>query len=576
MKVANTAYYGRFLSGLLIIWLTCHSLLPLPAFAEDRIVTVGVYENAPKIFTAASGQPAGIFIDIIEHIAKAEGWRLRYLQGTWAEGLDRLQKGEIDLMPDVALTSEREKIYAFHNVPVLSSWFQVYAPKGSKIQSLLDLNGKRILVLERSVQEEAFVRLSQSFGMEITLISVSDYQTMFEMVARDEADAAITNRFYGLMHAKKSGLVDTAVVFEPSDLFFAAPKNRSSNPLNIFFTAPEKDPSLLLAAIDRHLMEIKKDPRSVYYASLKRWTSEDVRFKMPTWLFILGLTTGGTLLLSLFGGAVLKHQVNARTRELRRINQEMEQRITERTEALAAAMEKAQAADRIKSAFLATMSHELRTPLNSIIGFTGIMLQGLAGPLNTEQHKQMSMVQNSARHLLALINDVLDISKIEAGQLEISRSSFPLRPSIEKTAALVSPLAQKKGIELQLDIPNDIGMVTADQRRLEQVILNLLNNAVKFTEKGHVRISCRIIDDHCLISIADTGIGMRPEEVAELFQPFHQIDAGLSRKHEGTGLGLSICKKLMDLMGGAIHVESQWGKGSTFTIRFPRQPGDMP
>lgn len=576
MKAEHTVYFRRFLPGLLIIWLTCHSLLPLPAFAEDRIVTVGIYENAPKIFTAESGQPAGIFIDIIEHVAEAEGWRLRYLPGTWAEGLDRLQNGEIDLMPDVALTSEREKIYAFHKVPVLSSWFQVYAPKGSKIQSLLDLNGKRILVLERSVQEEAFVRLSQSFGMEITLISVPDYQTMFEMVARDEADAAITNRFYGMTHAKKFGLVDTAVVFEPSDLFFAAPKIRSSNPINIFFAASEKDSSLLLAAIDRHLMEMKKDPGSAYYASLKRWTSEEVRFQMPLWLFILGLTTTSALILSLLGGAVLKQQVNARTMELRRINQEMEQRITKRTEELAAAMEKAQAADRIKSAFLATMSHELRTPLNSIIGFTGIMLQGLAGPLNTEQHKQMSMVQNSARHLLALINDVLDISKIEAGQLEISRSSFALRPSVEKTIALVSPLAQKKGIELQLDITDDMVMITADQRRLEQVILNLLNNAVKFTEKGHVRISCRIIDDQCLISITDTGIGMRPEEVAELFQPFHQIDTGLSRKHEGTGLGLSICKKLMDLMGGAIHVESQWGQGSTFTIRFPRQPGDMP
>ncbi|RJP46499.1 MAG: sensor histidine kinase, partial [Desulfobacteraceae bacterium] len=430
MKAEHTVYFRRFLLGLLIIWLICHSLLLLPAFAEGRIVTVGVYENAPKIFTAESGQPAGIFIDIIEHIAEAEGWRLRYLQGTWAEGLDRLQKGEIDLMPDVALTSEREKIYAFHNVPVLSSWFQVYAPKGSKIQSLLDLNGKRILVLERSVQQEAFVRLSRSFGMEITLISVPDYQTMFEMVARDDADAAITNRFYGMMHAEEFGLVDTAVVFEPSDLFFAAAKIQSSNPMNIFFTTSEKDSSLLLAAIDRHLMEMKKDPGSIYYASLKRWTSEEVRFQIPLWLFILGLTTTGALILSLLGGAVLKHQVNVRTGELRRINQEMERRITKRTEELAAAMEKAQAADRIKSAFLATMSHELRTPLNSIIGFTGIMLQGLAGPLNTEQHKQMSMVQNSARHLLALINDVLDISKIEAGQLEISRSSFSLRPSI--------------------------------------------------------------------------------------------------------------------------------------------------
>jgi signal transduction histidine kinase len=254
-----------------------------------------------------------------------------------------------------------------------------------------------------------------------------------------------------------------------------------------------------------------------------------------------------------------------------RHTQKLEKRVSERTAQLAVAVEKAQTADRLKSAFLATMSHELRTPLNSIIGFTGIMLQGLAGPLNEEQLKQMTMVQSSARHLLALINDVLDISKIEAGQLELLITSFDLGKSIEKMVKLVLPLAEKKGIDLRLDIAEDLDSATTDQRRLEQVILNLLYNAVKFTERGHVRISCRIETDHYLLSVSDTGIGIWPEELSCLFQPFHQIDTGLSRKHEGSGLGLSICKKLMDMMGGDIRVESQWGKGSTFTVRFPRK-----
>jgi signal transduction histidine kinase len=237
-------------------------------------------------------------------------------------------------------------------------------------------------------------------------------------------------------------------------------------------------------------------------------------------------------------------------------------------------LEKAKAADRIKSAFLATMSHELRTPLNSIIGFTGIMLQGLAGPLNPEQKKQMTMVQNSSRHLLALINDVLDISKIEAGQLDLSIASFELKPSVEKTVKLVMPLAEKKGIDLRLDIADDVGVITTDQRRMEQVVLNLINNAVKFTEKGQVHISCRNGKDQFILSVSDTGIGIREEEIPKLFQPFHQIDTGLTRKYEGTGLGLSICRKLVDLMGGTIHVESIWGQGSTFTIRLPKQKGN--
>ncbi len=252
----------------------------------------------------------------------------------------------------------------------------------------------------------------------------------------------------------------------------------------------------------------------------------------------------------------------------------MEQRIVQRTAELATAMEKAQAADRIKSAFLATMSHELRTPLNSIIGFTGIMLQGLAGPLNSEQQKQMSMVQNSSRHLLALINDVLDISKIEAGQLTLGITSFNLRQSLEKMIKVVAPLATQRGIDLKVDIAEDIGEVSTDQRRLEQVILNLLSNAVKFTEQGHVSVSCRSQNDNYLLSFTDTGIGMPEEELKNLFQPFHQIDTGLARKREGTGLGLSICKKIIDLMGGSIRVDSKWGQGSTFVVSIPKQAGE--
>jgi hypothetical protein len=190
------------------------------------------------------------------------------------------------------------------------------------------------------------------------------------------------------------------------------------------------------------------------------------------------------------------------------------------------------------------------------------------GPINEEQKETLHKVEISGKHLLSLINDVLDISKIEAGQLELSFSSCELKESVENMVKLVSPLAEKKGLDLKLDIADDVETVTTDQRRLEQIILNLLNNAVKFTEKGSVHISCLLENDHYCISVSDSGIGIKQEELVGLFQPFHQIDTGLARKHEGTGLGLSICKKLLDMMGGTIEVKSEWSRGSTFTIRL--------
>jgi PAS domain S-box-containing protein len=255
--------------------------------------------------------------------------------------------------------------------------------------------------------------------------------------------------------------------------------------------------------------------------------------------------------------------------ELEDYRRHLEDMVRERTAELAVARDRAEAADRLKSAFLATMSHELRTPLNSIIGFTGIILQGLAGPLNTEQRKQLEMVQNSARHLLALINDVLDISKIEAGQLEVHSEQFDLRASIMKVAGIVKPLAEKKGLDLRLEVAENIGMFMSDPRRVEQVLLNLLNNAIKFTAHGVVTLHAEIVPGSIRISVADTGIGIKPEDLNMLFQPFRQIDSGLTRQHEGTGLGLAICRRLVELLGGEIRAASDWGKGSVFTLILP-------
>jgi PAS domain S-box-containing protein len=248
-----------------------------------------------------------------------------------------------------------------------------------------------------------------------------------------------------------------------------------------------------------------------------------------------------------------------------------ERELRQTLEELASAKERSEAADRLKSAFLATMSHELRTPLNSIIGFTGILLQGMVGPLNEEQKKQLDMVRNSAQHLLSLISDVLDISKIEAGQMGVAYEPVDLRASIQKVVQIVRPLAEKKSLELVVSVAPDVGTIASDTRRLEQILLNILGNAVKFTEQGRILATCATGPGGVVFHVTDTGIGISDADIEKIFKPFMQVDTGLARRYEGTGLGLPICKRLVELLGGRIWVESAKDKGSTFSFSLPAE-----
>jgi signal transduction histidine kinase len=550
---SRAASCGAWVARLLLL------LVALPLWAADP-VRVGVYQNSPKVDYTAAGKPEGIFVDLIEAIAKKEGWTLEYVSGTFSEGLSRLAAGQIDLMPDVALTSDREGLYAFHGEPVLSSWNQVYARRGSGIRSLLDLDGKRVAVLEGSMQQDFIRQLMGGFSINVKLVPQPDFAAAFRAVTEGQADAVVTNRFYGARHAAASDLEDTAIIFNPSRLYFAAPT--AGNPA-------------LLAAIDRQLLAFKKDSSSVYYSSVGRWTTGDLRKDFPPWVKWAVLAATTLLLASLAWGVALRRTA-VRLRD-------SEQRQRQLALELGLARDAAEAADRLKSAFLATMSHELRTPLNSIIGFTGIVLQGLAGPLNDEQAKQLGMVRDSSRHLLALINDVLDISKIEAGELGVAKAPFDLAASIRKVSGIVVPLAEGKGLSLDVTVAPDVGELVSDARRVEQILLNLLGNAIKFTDSGGVRLEVSLLagwqtepaqaaGTAVRMRITDTGIGIKPEDMAMLFKPFRQVDSVLSRKHEGTGLGLAICRRLAELMGGKIDAESVWQQGSVFSVTLPLSP----
>jgi signal transduction histidine kinase len=233
-------------------------------------------------------------------------------------------------------------------------------------------------------------------------------------------------------------------------------------------------------------------------------------------------------------------------------------------------------ANRMKSEFLANMSHELRTPLNGIIGFTEFLIDEKPGPLRPKQKEYLSDVLTSARHLLQLINDVLDLAKVEAGKMELHPETFPVRQAVEEVTAVIKGIAQKKHIAVGIEVSDGLDAVTLDQHKFKQVLYNLLSNAVKFTDEGgQVDIHARRLGSHRLeVQVRDTGIGIKAEDINRLFTEFEQLDSGTARRFEGTGLGLALTKKIIEFQGGRIDVESEPGKGSVFTVVLPVMTGE--
>jgi signal transduction histidine kinase len=244
--------------------------------------------------------------------------------------------------------------------------------------------------------------------------------------------------------------------------------------------------------------------------------------------------------------------------------------IREKSGQLEVANDELAAASRHKSEFLANMSHELRTPLNAIIGFADVLEQRLFGELNARQADYTRDIASSGRHLLDLVNEILDLSKVEAGRMELEPSEFSLAETIRGAVGFVRERAAAHGIALTADLPDDLGTLVADERKVRQVLLNLLSNAVKFTpDGGTIEVRARRTAGEVEVSVRDTGIGIAPEDQAKVFDEFQQVGTPSDRSREGTGLGLTLAKRFVELHDGRIWVESEIGKGTTFTLAIP-------
>ncbi len=523
--------------------------------AAGREVVVGFYENPPKLFLGPNGERRGLFVDVLEGVAAEEGWSLTYVDCVWATCLERLRTGQLDLMPDVAFSPERDRVYDFHDTSVASSWSQIYTARGRAISDIDDLDGLRIALLEGGIQQLFLTDLMESAGYTFEPVPVDDLEAGYAAVARGDADAVVTNSFFAARNNHRYRLQETPIVFLPSTLYFATPEGTNAE---------------LLSAIDRWLDDWQADPDSPYYNALYRSMAApaEVRSALPPWVLwsIVGLV--GVAALIGVVALLLRHQVRERTRELDEERAGLEVLVAQRTEELEAAKNEAERLTNVKSDFLANMSHEIRTPMNAILGMLYLALRDDPPP---SMQRHLVKAQAAAQSLLGIIDDILDISKIEAGKLALESTEFSLDTIIEHVTGAVGLAAEEKGVELVVRYDPELPPVLiGDPLRFGQVVLNLCGNAVKFTDRGHVEVGFSALelgDDHIVVQghVRDSGIGMTEEEQARLFQSFTQADQSTTRRYGGTGLGLAISERLVEMMGGRIWIDhSEPGVGTTF------------
>ncbi len=671
-----------------MFWLTLS--LVGTANADSRELKVGVYDNEPKIFIAPNGQASGILWDILAAIAEQENWTLKAVPCTWQDCLQALQDKKIDLLPDVAYSEQRARLYDFHKTPALHSWSEIYRHEGTLIHSMLDLQGKRIAVLKDSIQESYLRDLLSGFGVKAEMVSVASLDAGFQQLKDKKVDAAVSNRFFGEHKAVQYQLVGSQIMFQPAQLFYATAEGNNAE---------------LLEAIDRLLDTWSKSDGSPYFKTLEKWMPHPPQRAIPDWVLTAGGVLFTILVLALFGNMLLRRKVAEQTAHLLRDKQALELQalalaqiqdhvtvtdlegkityvnraelegqkhraeeivgksteiygddpradaqqkeileqtlsrgtwqgevinhrqdgseiflnlrtsllrddnnqpvalvgiatditeqklagieldkyrsglellIAERTRELEHAKELAESANLAKSSFLANMSHEIRTPLNAITGMAHLIRRS---GVSAKQSEQMDKLENAGKHLLDIINAILDISKIEAGMFVLEDTALSIEEIVSSVRDMVAERAAAKHLQLISKLGTMPENLLGDHTRIQQALLNYAANAVKFTESGSVTFAANIVEEDALsalirFEISDTGVGIADDAFPRLFNAFEQADNSITRKYGGTGLGLAITRRLSELMGGEAGVSSVLGKGSTFWLTVRLRKGE--
>ncbi len=539
-------------------------LIPGILLASNRTVKVGIYQNKPKVFIDSAGNPQGFFIDILNHIASKEGWKLDYVASTWEKNLEKLEKAEIDLILDIAQSEERAELFDFNKEIIFSNWAIVYVQKHSRIQSILDLRGKNIAAVKGDISYQDFRHNLRNLGIYARFVEVDDFSDVFESIAQEKVDAGIISRLYGLQHEDKFNVDRSTVICCPRNLYFAVPKNKNKD---------------LIEKIDQHLYQLKRDDLSLYYRSLINWIEGISPFKFPAWLSWLLILTGVTLAVFAAGIVILKIQVNVKTAELRKRNEELINEIADRKQAevendmLQVQLIQAQKMEAIGT-LAGGIAHDFNNSLQAITSY--VQLMKVEKARDSQDSDYLIKISNTIKNANKLTKQLLTVSR----KIESKLQPTDLNDQILQVQSLLERTIPKM-IKIELDLGKDLKIIHADSGQIEQVLLNLAVNASHaMPDEGKITIKTRNFGpaedvqtarwgtdrgEYVLLNMTDTGHGIEKEVKDRVFEPFFTTKA----PGQGTGLGLSMVYGIVKNHHGHIECDSEPGAGTCFRVYFP-------
>lgn len=544
-------YYPR--SFLAIKTFLILFILFMPQILQARVVKVGVYDNPPKVTMGSDNKPNGIFIDLIEYIAKQEKWEIEYVHGDWAAGLQRLENGDIDIMPDVAYSKERAQKYTFNQLAILSSWLQIFKKENTKLDSISDLNGKVVAVLKGGIQERVCNELRNRSGLDFKIVALPDYETTIQYVESGKADLILCGRFYGFKQKKKETLVPTTVILRPTTLHFVSVNGRNDD---------------LIATIDMHLSEMMNDPNSMYYQSLVHWLHEIPKRFVPKVVKWLILTISCMLFLAFTLNLFLRWKVKQRTHELWKKNIDLQNALNElkfaRNEALK--RERLHAFGQLASG----VAHDFNNILVPILGYTELMLEYPKELEDKENLKKgLTVIKNAADRGVEIVERMKQfwrLSEQEEKVMVLLSDAVNEVVDLAKTKWKGRPLSGSKPVEVDIQIDNTINIL-ARRYELHELLLNLaLNAADAMPEGGTISIHAEKTNGNVKITVNDTGVGMTDDEKSKCLEPFFTTKGA-----DGTGMGLNVVSSIVSEYGGKIEILSEKGKGASFIIELPIQ-----